>query len=219
MKLAWCLVIVLAVPAVRAGDTPGVREHRVLLVRSARGESKNQREPSLDQWKLTGDERNWRYIVLHHSATESGSVEGIDQAHRRRRDASGRPWRGIGYHFVIGNGNGMKDGEIAATFRWVEQTNGAHAGVELFNELGVGICLIGNFDESPPTPAQIQATRRLIRQLRTRFDIAEERIMTHRDLKPTACPGARFPLPDLAPRAGRIQQVSGEQPASESESD
>ncbi|MCA9053166.1 MAG: N-acetylmuramoyl-L-alanine amidase [Planctomycetaceae bacterium] len=138
--------------------------------------------------------RGWKYIVLHHSATDSGSVESIDAAHRQRRDSNGQPWRGIGYHFVIGNGNGMADGEVAATFRWHQQTDGAHAGVAQFNQLGIGICLIGNFEEAAPTPAQVASAARLINALQAEYRIEDDRLLAHRDLKPTACPGERFPL-------------------------
>jgi len=144
--------------------------------------------------------RGWKYIVLHHSATSSGSVESIDVAHRQRVDAAGRPWRGIGYHFVIGNGDGFADGAVAATFRWREQSDGAHAGVAEFNQLGVGICLIGNFETARPTARQLAAARRLVQRLQDQFRIDDDRVLTHRDLKPTACPGAQFTASDLLRR-------------------
>src|SRR6185369_5851266 len=85
--------------------------------------------------------RAWRFVVLHHTATETGDVETIDENHRARTDSSGRPWLGIGYHFVIGNGQGMADGLVEPTFRWNDQLHGAHAGDQIHNEYGIGICL------------------------------------------------------------------------------
>ena len=38
----------------------------------------------------------WRYIVVHHTATEVGDVERIDRYHRQQRDFK----NGIGYHFL-----------------------------------------------------------------------------------------------------------------------
>ena len=64
------------------------------------------------------DLRDWDYIVLHHTASESGSVASIHEEHLRRKDKNGNAWLGIGYHFVIGNGSGMDDGEIEPTFRF-----------------------------------------------------------------------------------------------------
>jgi hypothetical protein len=149
--------------------------------------------------------RPWSEIVLHHSATHAGDVASIDQAHRQQKDSQGRPWLGIGYHFVVGNGHNMGDGEVQATFRWREQLAGAHAGKRTHNEQGIGICLIGNFEEQPPTPKQIDATRDLVRQLATRHAITRERILRHSDIQATACPGRQFPwervLSDVPPRA------------------
>ncbi len=70
-------------------------------------------------------ERDWKTIVLHHSATRGGDVATIDAEHRTHRDRRGNPWLGIGYHFVVGNGQKMGDGEVQATFRWHQQLPGA----------------------------------------------------------------------------------------------
>ena len=66
--------------------------------------------------------------MLHHSATADGDVASIDAVHRLKRDLKGNPWLGIGYHFVVGNGHKMADGEVQPTFRWLQQLAGAHAG-------------------------------------------------------------------------------------------
>ena len=141
--------------------------------------------------------REWKYVVLHHTATETGSVESIDAAHKLRKDAAGNPWRGIGYHFLIGNGHGMKDGEVAATFRWKEQSDGAHAGNSQYNTQGIGICLVGNFDDEPPTAAQMKSLRDLLATLGTECRIGTAGIVRHTDIKPTACPGKKFPWETL----------------------
>lgn len=144
--------------------------------------------------EIAGEFRPWKYVVLHHSATESGSVESIDAVHRQRRNSDGVPWLGIGYHFVIGNGHGLPDGEVRATFRWREQREGAHAGVSLYNEYGLGICLIGNFDASPPTAAQLDTLKKLLSALQRQFAFSPEQILTHANLKATACPGKLLSL-------------------------
>jgi N-acetyl-anhydromuramyl-L-alanine amidase AmpD len=151
-------------------------------------------------WKaLTGDSqpRAWRYIVLHHTATQRGTVAEIDASHRRRVDETGAHWLGIGYHFVIGNGHGMADGELEATFRWERQLAGAHAGQRDYNEAGIGICLVGHLDRSAPTSAQLAAASRLIQQLSHEYQIPAERIIGHRDIRTTACPGRHLPLATL----------------------
>ncbi|WP_197441039.1 peptidoglycan recognition protein family protein [Thalassoglobus neptunius] len=142
----------------------------------------------------------WKFVILHHTATQSGSVESIHEAHRRRVDSSGNPWRGIGYHFVIGNGHGMSDGEVQPTFRWKEQLSGAHAGIRQYNDFGIGVCLVGNFEEAGPTSAQVDAVRRLLAELRAQFGIQNDQILKHGDLKATACPGRHFPFQEIVSR-------------------
>ena len=166
----------------------------------------------LEKWAPQAEPRAWKYIVLHHSATESGSVASIDAAHKQRIDAAGLPWRGVGYHFVIGNGDGMDDGAIEPTFRWKEQCDGAHAGVPLFNQVGVGICLIGDFEDAPPSPAQMTAARQLIHALQDEYGIEDDCVLVHRNLKPTACPGTRFPLAELVRKDRSIQPAGGRDP-------
>jgi N-acetyl-anhydromuramyl-L-alanine amidase AmpD len=139
----------------------------------------------------------WRYVVLHHSASERGSVAALDAEHRRRKDQFRTAWLGIGYHFVIGNGAGMADGHIEATFRWHEQTFGAHSRSRRHNLHGVGICLIGNFDEFLPTPRQMTATEQLCQWLMDRFAIDKKNVVRHRDVAPTRCPGRLFPYEPL----------------------
>jgi len=158
-------------------------------------------------WRPDVAESEWLYIVLHHSATESGSVAAIHAEHRSRRDGAGNPWLGIGYHFVIGNGNGMADGEVAATFRWNEQIHGAHSGHAVFNARGIGVCLIGNFDRSRPTEQQLYAVKRLTRVLAKRHRISSDRVLGHSDVRATSCPGRQFPLDEI--RRAISQTVQG----------
>lgn len=132
--------------------------------------------------------RDWKYIVIHHSTTESGSAAEFDKSHRTRG------WEnGLGYHFVIGNGNGSGNGEIEIGNRWISQMDGAHAGVQKYNHLGVGICLVGNFNESYPTTAQMDSLLALIQYLQERCRIPSENVILHRHCKETDCPGKNFP--------------------------
>lgn len=138
--------------------------------------------------------RDWKYIVLHHSASLRGSAEIFDQAHRQRG------WKCLGYHFVIGNGIDQPDGGIAAGPRWYSQEAGAHANSALYNEHGIGICLVGNFDQDTPTPAQLTALRSLITRLCHRYNIPASGVVGHNQVRlggSTACPGKNFPLKEL----------------------
>ena len=143
-------------------------------------------------WKPDVPPRTWNSIVIHHTATDQGDVASIHDAHLAKK------WLGIGYHFVIGNGNGMGDGEIEATFRWREQLHGAHAGDEDYNEHGVGVCLVGNFEKHSPTPQQMAAVKRLVATLKREYGISAERVIGHSEVKATACPGKHFPMAEVA---------------------
>lgn len=157
----------------------------------------NTTPPVVQTWKPDAATRDWQYIVLHHTATDSGDVQSIHESHLKNKDKSGKHWLGIGYHFVIGNGNGMGDGEIEPTFRWKEQMHGAHAGVGEYNQQGIGVVLIGNFEDHPPTTAQLAAVKHLVGSLAAQYQITGERIIGHGDVKATECPGKLFPLSEV----------------------
>lgn len=153
-------------------------------------------------------DRPWRYIVLHHSASASGSYDEIDQEHRKLLG-----YEGCGYHFVIGNGNGSGDGQIEVARRWNQQKPGVHcrdARSQDVDEYGIGICLIGDLDQQPPTPRQVAATQALVEYLSRRYGIEPGRVATHARLaaRPTACPGKFFPETVLA-GAGREARDAG----------
>ena len=74
----------------------------------------------LRSWRVTL-RRKWTDIVIHHSATRSGSAQSFHEYHQSRG------WDGLGYDFVIGNGHGSRDGQVEAGYRWREQKRGAHA--------------------------------------------------------------------------------------------
>jgi N-acetyl-anhydromuramyl-L-alanine amidase AmpD len=155
-----------------------------------------------NSWKPTAPPRQWQYLVVHHTATDSGSVESIHEAHLKNKDKNGNPWLGIGYHFVIGNGRGMPDGAIEPTFRWRTQIQGAHAGSSNkdYNERGVGICLVGNFEDAPPTAAQRRSVKLLVQTLKSEYHIPSANIVGHKDIRSSAteCPGKFFPMAEIA---------------------
>jgi hypothetical protein len=139
-------------------------------------------------WDAPAQDRQWRYIVIHHSATGSGSAAQFDRAHRDRG------WDGLGYHFVIDNGNGGPDGRVEVGPRWTEQMHGAHTGgtpENEYNELGIGVCLVGDFRGSMPSSRQLAGMRRLVAYLCWRYNIPPENVITHQDAPGanTECPG------------------------------
>jgi len=143
---------------------------------------------------------DWRYIVVHHSASPSGNAASFDAMHKRKG------WDGLAYHFVITNGKGGPDGQLQVGARWWRQKHGAHAGGlassdpearNEFNEFGIGICLVGNFEHKPPTRAQMKTLAWLIRKLQNEHGISGADVVGHRHVKSTACPGRHFPWKTL----------------------
>lgn len=133
--------------------------------------------------------KKWKYIVVHHSASPSGSADAFDHFHRVTRGWEG----GLGYHFVIGNGHGSGDGQVEVGHRWLYQSHGAHAGQVEYNQHGIGICLVGNFQEDYPSPQQMANLVALIRELQQLCDIPSENVILHRHIRDTECPGRNFP--------------------------
>lgn len=137
------------------------------------------------EWQPVVRANNWRWIVIHHSATPTGSVASFDRMHRQKG------WDECGYHFVIGNGTGSGNGQVEVGPRWPKQKWGAHAKTadNRYNEFGIGVCLVGNFDVARPTPRQQQELSRLVAYLMKTYNIPPERVLGHRDTKATECPG------------------------------
>lgn len=136
-------------------------------------------------WIPLARPRDWQYIVIHHSATTVGGAKRFDRDHRERG------FDELGYDFVIGNGTDTRDGQIEVGPRWPVQKWGAHAGTpdERYNNYGIGICLVGNFDIQYPTHAQLESLAKLVAYLQTTYHIPADRVIGHRDVKPTDCPG------------------------------
>ncbi len=136
----------------------------------------------------------WQYIVVHNSGTKQGNARIFANYHRNVRKMK----NGLAYHFVIGNGTSSGNGEIEIGSRWTDQINGGHVASDYLNNIAIGICFVGDFNRSQPTPAQLAALEELIRYLRDRVGKSKGRaaiVKAHREInpKPTDCPGDRFP--------------------------
>ena len=152
-------------------------------------------------WDPGGEQRPWRFIVVHHSATAKGSAIEFDRMHKAKG------WDELGYHFVIGNGVGSGDGQVEVGPRWEKQKHGAHCKVEghpEYNDVGIGICLVGNFDLTRPSDDQMDGLARLVHTMMVRYRIPRNRVFGHGQLKATDCPGRNFSYADLWRRVQRL---------------
>jgi LysM repeat protein len=133
----------------------------------------------------------WRFIVIHHSGSPQGTVKGMDEYHRKKR----RMQNGLAYHFVIGNGRGIPDGQVEIGDRWRRQISGGHLASEKLNQKSIGICLVGNFSKTRPTSKQMYSLNALIQYLLQRCKPGAGAVKLHRQInpRPTECPGRNFP--------------------------
>ncbi len=118
-------------------------------------------------------------IIIHHSATTSGTPASFAKWHVHERG-----WPGIGYHYVI-----QKDGTIY-------QTNDLdvvsyHTSGQ--NTRSIGICLTGNYDKQTPPAIQLQQCAQLITAL-DELLFNDLIIFGHRDFSTKTCPGANIDL-------------------------
>lgn len=175
-------------------QTPPILKHKIpwqTQVLFDRYFAKQKRHPQHVPWLPTG-KRQWRYIVLHHSATNKGNAAIYHRLHLERK------WDfGLGYHFIVGNGHKLGDGMVETSYRWNHQRHGAHAGKRKYNQHGIGICLVGNFNNTHLSPKQSTTLVYLIKKLSQHYNIPRENIITHRDIKATECPGKNFPTEQI----------------------
>jgi len=136
----------------------------------------------------------WQWIVGHHSAIQYGNAAVYGRAHRQRGMENG-----LAYHFVIGNGIDSGDGEIEIGPRWFRQIKGGHVHREEINEVGIGICVVGNFEQMRPTVKQMLAFQELVDYLRSDVVGTRIRFAVHKEIDRgrTACPGRFFPTAQM----------------------
>jgi hypothetical protein len=158
--------------------------------------------------------KGWKYIVIHHSATDSGNGKGFHKFH------TDQGYGGLSYHFVIGNGKGALDGSVYEGFRWKDQIAGTHVDINswFFNIFGIGICLVGNFEKNKPSEKQLISLTKLVKKLMEDNNIDVNHVITHKlvphgdmtwdDQKikhvkknskfaTTLCPGKKFSIKDF----------------------
>jgi hypothetical protein len=158
--------------------------------------------------------RPWKWIVIHHSATPTGSAAMFDKMHREKG------WDELGYHFVIGNGTLTGDGQVEVGPRWPIQKHGAHAKTpdNRYNDYGIGICLVGNFEDTRPTSAQMRSLAKLVGFLMQRYRIPPDCVIRHGDTKQTLCPGRNLNILLVRRMATQMLADSGQSDGSAIES-
>lgn len=118
------------------------------------------------------DRADYRQVLVQFTGQPSGNLASIDQTHR----LAGLP--ACGYHFVIGNGRGARDGEIETTLRWLYQEPGVllAAGPPYAQDRTVIVIGLVGAAGSSPSPAQLAAIRTLFRHLAQVYGLSDDRL-------------------------------------------
>lgn len=167
------------------------------------------RPSSIEPREAEADRTRWRAIVIHHSGTPAGDASSIERVHLSQG------LTGLGYHFIVGNGQGLGDGMVHVGYRWNRQLPGAHVAArvddapgvarasfgasdaELFNRHSIGICLVGNGNRRSFTDRQMRELVSLVRALQDEFGIPASAVRLHSDLSGLDSPGRHFPVAEF----------------------
>jgi len=144
-----------------------------------------------------------RIIILHHSLTKDSKTVSWNPIRKYHMGLMGQsdvskpdynyyvkhPDKDIGYHFGI---ELVEDYYEILVGRMINEI-GAHC--EGQNSHSVGVCFIGNFDESEVPPEQWNRGIKLVTSLCHQFIISAEKVYGHREFNHNkTCPGTKFNL-------------------------
>ena len=135
-------------------------------------------------WIPYATPRNWKWIVIHHSATRAAG-----------RSCSTKCTSKKG-----GTNSAITSSSATAQTRPTGRSKSARGGgsrngapcedaEQRIQRCGIGICLVGNFDVERPTPEQMQSLARLMTYLMKTYNIRPQDVIGHGETKPTDCPG------------------------------
>lgn len=121
----------------------------------------------------------YQTVIVHHSVVynQDDPTTLLDIQNLHRED---RAWADVAYHYFVGQDGRVYEGRSITA-------RGTHVGG--FNTGSVGVCLLGDFTQIQPTPAQLTTANALISWLAN--ELALTHIAGHRDFNPfiTVCPG------------------------------
>lgn len=134
------------------------------------------------------------HLVIHHSATPDGQT--FSWGAIRKFHVEQRGWRDIGYHFgteLVGDAY-----ENIMGREWDD--HGAHCPEGGLNAIGLGWCVVGNFDILAPSPILWTHLIKTGKYLTRFLKIPVENILGHAEAQAKygvvskSCPGKNFDL-------------------------
>jgi hypothetical protein len=129
-------------------------------------------------------------LIIHHSLTKDQTV--ADWPAIRRYHVKTKGWKDIGYHWGIEN----VSGSIVIQRGRPENMAGAHTiGM---NQKSLGICVVGNYDLTPPPDAVLDRLTNLCAIKCLEYNLTGDDIEPHHKYANyKTCPGSKFPMDKL----------------------
>lgn len=144
------------------------------------------------------------HIVIHHSASADHPTHLNFQAIRDYH-VNVNKWKDVGYNFVIDRINGRPEVFVGRTLT----EDGAHTKELSLNKVGIGICVIGNYDNETPPEDAMEVLARVCRSMMAQFEIPIENVIGHWEAQAMGgvliadrktCPGLKFSMDDFRKR-------------------
>jgi len=140
-----------------------------------------------------------KYIILHCSATADSETLSWDDIKRYHIDDNG--WSDIGYHYGIER----HAGDLIVLQGRKPHVTGAHCKDESMNYKSLGVCVVGEFDSSPPSDDLYRETIKLLAWLCFTFQIPSFHVKGHREYtNMKTCPGMMW---DLVKVRGAVEEL------------
>ena len=127
-----------------------------------------------------------KYIIVHHSAASAPTpqFDAINEWHEARGFPQSESGFFVGYHRVI-----ETDGTVRTARGDLERDCDALG----HNFDSLSVCLVGNFDVSEPTPAQVASLGAMLSEWCSRYNLGADVIYPHRHFAAKSCYGANLP--------------------------
>ena len=122
-------------------------------------------------------------ITVHHTGehlADTGLDEGEILRRIERYHVETRGWAAIGYHLLVGRDGRVCEGRPL-------RCQGAH--VTDHNPGNLGITVLGDFMSRRPSNQQLAGLHQTLDVLCTQYSVPRQALLTHRELRTTACPG------------------------------
>jgi len=126
---------------------------------------------------------DWTHIIVHHTGAWERSPQQVKDYHLSLG------WRDVGYNYLIDYAGKVHAGRSLSI-------PGAHCIAGNMNFRGIGIALLGNFEEKTPTPNQMHSLFALSAELCAEHQVHPDRILGHGEVPGayTGCPGRYLDL-------------------------